>query len=351
MNNLRFYITVIFVIFCRTHILGVQTDSLTIEEIVKKNIVYTDIISEDSIKIWTNEIICDGDTIAYFKIMPYIPYYDFFQYSIHLANEYNYTKAYYNAYRILDIWYKLHDCEMDSISWNNIKFWLEWGAEAGCCCCDTILNVGFTISEEVLRHLDSINSFVFVLPVKDIQNRVIDGDLVYDSLNMDYEQFLQYRKLAVQKGINDYYIMISAYAIGTGYEGLCYREYLLYSISSSIKWQLPNSYESGIMWQLDDLYTICGVINRKKKGTNIHYTRLGHYVLEKGYKAEDGYAYMPLAELYYKGIQVIQDKEYAKKILLEKWKEKTVLIMMNNWEKDIQQNKLYEPVVPLRKSK
>lgn len=313
-------------------------DSLTIERIVMKNIVYPDKISEDSIKTWTHDIICDGDSIAYFKIMPYIPYYDFFLYSIHLANEYNYTKAYYNAYRILDIWYKLHNCEMDSISWKNIKFWLEWGAKAGCYGCDTILDAGFAISEEELKRLDSINSFVFVLPVKEIKNRVIDGDLVLDTLNMDYEQFIRYRKLAVQKGVRDYYIMINHYAASTKFEGFCYREDLLYSISEVIKWQLHNSYERSILWQLDDIYMICDVSNRTKIGTNIHYSRLGYYVLKKGYEAGDTYAIMPLAELYYKGIQVTQDKEYAKKILLEKWPEKTVLHIMNTWEKDTQRN-------------
>lgn len=342
MSDLKnFIIVIIFAASCCcSQIYAAQIDSFNISIINDENVIYEDnIIDTDSINTWAHNIVCNGDTIAYSKIIHHVPYYDFLHYSIHLANEYNYAKAYYNAYRILDIWYHLHDCDMDSTSWSNVKFWLEWGAEAGNDCCRTILNKGYYVSEQTMRKLDSINSFVFVLPIKKIKHNKISATTI-DSyqISMPYTQFIQYRKLAVQQGTLDYYIIINNYATSKSRE-FCYREELLYTICSVIKWKQHHEYDSSILWKLDDVYLMCGEINRRRIGTNIHYSRLGYYVLEKGYQDGDSYAIMPLAELYYKGIQTPQNKNHAQQLLSEKFSPKTAANLMRRWDKEMTNQK------------
>lgn len=339
MNNKIYIIVIALAVLCRVHLFANPTDSLLKNAITMENIVYESKIAQDSITTWTHDIICNGDTIAYSKIIHHVPYYDFLHYSIHLANEYNYAKAYYNAYRILDIWYHLHDCEMDSTSWADIRFWLGWGAEAGNTSCSKILNEGYNISEQIMKKLDSINSFVFVLPIKNIKNNKIYATaLDSNPISMSYTQFIQYRKLAVQQGILDYYIVINDYAMGKSQE-FCYREELLYEISRIIKWKQHHEYDTSILWRLDEVYMMCGKINRRRIGTNIHYSRLGYYVLEKGYQDGDSYAIMPLAELYYKGIQTPQNKSHAQQLLSEKFSPKTAANLMRRWDKEMTNQK------------
>ena len=108
-------------------------------------------------------VISEGDTLAYKALVRQVPYYDYFVFSLYMANEYNYGPAYYNTYRIYDLWLKLYDASIDLESRQRIKFWLNWGEEAGNKACKLILS-DVNLTEQEYKALDSINDFMFFLP-------------------------------------------------------------------------------------------------------------------------------------------------------------------------------------------
>lgn len=79
MSDLKnFIIVIIFAASCCcSQIYAAQIDSFNISIINDENVIYEDnIIDTDSINTWAHNIVCNGDTIAYSKIIHHVPYWD-----------------------------------------------------------------------------------------------------------------------------------------------------------------------------------------------------------------------------------------------------------------------------------
>ena len=140
-------------------------------------------------------ITCDGDTTAYKNLMLQIPYYDFFVYSVYMASKYDYAPAYYYAFRIYERWLNLYDIQIDTISWKNLRFWLQWGVEAGNTACEKILCDSIQNDEYTYSVLDSLNSFVFVIPRTDSSSDSIKATIAGGrKISISKEQFEAYKK-------------------------------------------------------------------------------------------------------------------------------------------------------------
>ena len=95
-----------------------------------------------------------------------------------------------------------------------------------------------------------------------------------------------------------------------------------------------------MLWRLDTDYLICyndPKIHRNRIGTNVHYSRLGKYILELGERENDRYSIMALAELYTKGIREPQDEIYARLLLLRIFSEKATNNLIMRWKKELLQ--------------
>lgn len=303
---------------------------------------YIEISSRENTAILENirAITCDGDTAAYKNLMLQIPYYDFFVYSVYMASKYNYAPAYYNAFRIYDRWLNLYDTQIDTISWKNLRFWLQWGVEAGSSACEKILCDSILTDEYTYSALDSLNSFVFVIPQNNDSSDSIRATLPGEKkVSISKEQLEKYKMQRLCN--NDSAIRIlETYAYGSDFT---LKKYTMnntdvFPINENFMFRVYRHLKDGdcsyitfsILWHLSHTYRLCD-----NTYSSTFENKLGVYLLHLGYEAGDRYCILPLAELYTKGIYVPQDTVRAKKILMTLMKnEKNAEHYIRRWSNE-----------------
>lgn len=280
---------------------------------------------------------CDGDTTAYIRLMQQIPYYDFFVYSIYMASKYDYAPAYYNAYRIYNRWLNLYN-QIDTTSRNNLRFWLQWGADAGSTVCEQVLRDSTSIDDSTYTALDSLNNFVFVVPQTGNSSDSIKATLAGErNISISKEQLEKYKMQRLCCNDSASKSILETYAYNNKYVLEKYticnadvfpvNENFLFRVHERLKYGNCEHITFGILWHLSKTYMACDDYN------STFSNKLGLYLLRLGYEAGDKYAVIPLAQLYAQGLYVPQDLEYAKKVLtssMPKYKaEKLIQIWIN----------------------
>ena len=273
-------------------------------------------------------VISEGDTLAYKALVRQVPYYDYFVFSLYMANEYNYGPAYYNTYRIYDLWLKLYDASIDLESRQRIKFWLNWGEEAGNKACKLILS-DVNLTEQEYKALDSINDFMFFLPqnitIDTISTMLIGSNLLISTPKKEFEEHKQKRIHFNQRESRD---KLEQHA-REDTKGYSLNENLLFRIHEQIKHEeYHKQITFSILWYLVDLYLVC------ERYDCLFSSKLGIYLLHSGFEANDEYSIIHLATLYAQGCGVPQNKDYAHEILTKKMSQETALKWINKWSRE-----------------
>ena len=299
---------------------------------------YIEINSSESTEILENirAVACNGDTTAYKNLMLQIPYYDFFVYSVYMASEFNYPPAYYNAYRIYDRWLNLYDTQIDTTSWKNLRFWLQWGVDAGSTACEQVLRDGMQIAELKYKTLDSLNNFVFVIPRNDYSSDSIRATLAGERrISISKEQFEKYKMQRIRSNDSVSEAILETYAYNNDYglEKYTINNIDVFPINENFMFRIHNHLKYGdcphitfsILWHLSNTHMLCYDFN------HTFCNKLGLYLLHLGYEAGDRYSTLPLAQLYAQGYHVPRDIEYAKKILTSIMSESAANKLVQKW--------------------
>ena len=287
-------------------------------------------ISKDSLEILKKKVICEGDTSAYIEIMKYVPYYDYFVYSIIMADIYQYPKAFYKAYRIFDLWLKLYNSKIDTDIKHNLSFWLKFGSDCENESCKTILNdTNNNISENELKKMDSVNNFIFYIQ-HDTIIKYIKLTLGDWTQSMLYEDFLNCKKNAIKKNEKNCFHTLNMYAHSDNNNGFSINEYFLFRIYEFIINQYYSDVTGGIIWHLNQSAYLC-YMPHDISSFFFFTSELGLYLLNLGAANQDEFSYLALAELYAKGIAVPQDIEYARKILKNKFSDQVINRLIKQW--------------------
>lgn len=283
---------------------------------------------EDDISKKIFAVICEGDSDSYNSLMYQIPYYDYFLCSIHMANEYNYPPAFYRAFRGYCLWNNLYNNTINQSSWDNMKFWLNWGKESGDLCCDILLHDSVSLTTNLFLTLDSINNFFFNNPTP----KIISDSIFVISLNKDdtlvllRDELEQYKRQYILRHDSTSIAMLEYIASNFSHD-YSFNENFLFRVSCHINHNEFHTIVFSTLWHLRALYQICDSNGYDK----IDGTKLGQYLLLKGYQCGDSYAIIPLAKMYCQGIFVPQDIEYAYKLLLIKMNEHNAKKWINRW--------------------
>ena len=303
---------------------------------------YIEINSRERIEIIENihAVACNGDTAAYKNLMLQIPYYDYFVYSIYMASEYNYAPAYYNAYRIYDRWLNMYNTQIDTTLWKNLRFWLQWGVDAGSVACEKVLHDSLHVNEYTYTQLDSLSNFVFIIPRNDNNSDSIKATLPGGKkVSISKEQLEKYKIQRICNNDSSSEALLETYAYNNDYVLEKYtinnadvfpiNENFMFRIHKRLKYGDCTNLTIGVLWHLSNTHMLC--YNFDHTFSN----KLSIYLLRLGYEAGDKYAIIPFAQLYAQGLYVPQDTEYAEKILTSLISEYKAKKLVQRWINEI----------------
>lgn len=296
--------------------------------------------------------ICQGDTSAYNALMLQVPYYDYFVYSLYMANEYNYAPAYYNAYRIYHLWLKMYDKTINIEQLEKLTFWLEWGKSAGNEACRILLNER-AVSDLQYALLDSLNNFNFILPFNNTDNDSIyatdfewttkwttKGEIGYTTeikIAMHKDQFEQHKDLRLENDSISHSIL-ERYAFRGQTDSFTKNENLLFRIHEQLNYKQHNKQLTwNLLFYLNNHYNMCedmGNPNTSMLGYCFFCSRLGRYLLQIAYSNGDEYAVWELARIYAQGCGVEQDYSKAYEILRSNVSELAAKNAIAGWTKN-----------------
>lgn len=272
--------------------------------------------------------LCDGDMTAYEDLISLVPYYDYFAYSIYVANTYDYAPAYYRAYRIYQLWNELYHDNIDETSWKNLKIWLEWGRDAGSKACEILLRDSTHVTKDVFASMDSINHFTFTFPIEPCDGYIHAQPLGYDSsITISCEEFEKIKQKRISEDSEESNAILELYAHGFA-DRYTVSENFLFRIRDHIKCNRNENITLSVVWEFSNICNVCKQIDLDE----LYSSKLGLHLLHVGLKAGDKFSFFPLAKLYAQGNYVPLDRDFAYQLLLkmmrpelaEKWLQRLI---------------------------